>query len=132
MFPVRPVRAEPTNRASTNAGAEQPRSSHLSEPEAIIRQDDLLDRNENLAAQLGRSVAKARELAKVDLDQDLFAALEWPRDLDGYRSYLERFVRWVPSNRMPEVGAPAVEYLGLEEAGSREETGAAHCHPIPS
>lgn len=57
---------------------------------------EVLSRDEKLAGLLERSLLRARDLARADLDPDLFAALEWPENLEQYEEYLERFMRWVP------------------------------------
>jgi phosphatidylserine decarboxylase len=69
----------------------------MSEPEAIIEKlRDTLEKEKGLADLVERSLAKAREWAEAELDSDLFAALEWPRNIGEYEDYLKRFVRWVP------------------------------------
>ena len=85
----------------------------MSEPDRIIQQlRVILDEDKSLAALLERSVVKARELAEAELDPAMFAAFEWPQDLDHYGEYLKRFIRWVPrqsdtgpwENQADEVG----------------------------
>ncbi|MCV7379573.1 phosphatidylserine decarboxylase [Mycobacterium alsense] len=69
----------------------------MSEPEAITKKlREVLDKEQGLADRLERSLVKAREWAEAELKPDLYAALEWPRDIGEYEAYLKRFVRWVP------------------------------------
>lgn len=69
----------------------------MSTPDTIIEQlQDTLEQDQRLTALLERSVVKARDLAEAELNPDLFAALEWPQNLDQYEAYLTRFIRWVP------------------------------------
>jgi len=69
----------------------------VSTPDTIIEQlQDTLEQDQRLTALLERSVVKARDLAEAELNPDLFAALEWPQNLDQYEAYLTRFIRWVP------------------------------------
>jgi phosphatidylserine decarboxylase len=69
----------------------------VSEPEVIIEKlRGALDKEQGLTDLLERSLAKAREWAKAELNHDLFAALEWPTDIGQYEAYLKRFIRWVP------------------------------------
>ena len=69
----------------------------MSESDTIIqRLRDTLDQDKTLSARLERSLAKATELARAELDSDVFAALEWPQDLAQYEGHLERFIRWIP------------------------------------
>lgn len=60
---------------------------------------DVLEKDPELAELVTRSIVRAGEIARQDLDQDLYAALEWPRDLDEYEQYLGRLVRWIPRAR---------------------------------
>ena len=72
-------------------------TGQMSDPDAIIRKlRDLLDREPGLAELLERSLVKARDSAEGGLKPDLFAALEWPTNIEDYEAYLKRFVRWVP------------------------------------
>lgn len=64
--------------------------------EAVDRLRDLLARDGTLRGRLERSLVLARERAEQGLDADLFAALEWPQDLEGYERYLAGFLRWIP------------------------------------
>lgn len=69
----------------------------MSDPETVV--DELrcaLDKEAGLADRLERSLAAARRSAGAELKPDLYAALEWPRDIGEYEAYLRRFVRWVP------------------------------------
>ena len=69
----------------------------MGQPDLIIDElRDVLDKEEGLANLLERSLVKARESAETQLNPDLFAALEWPTDIDQYEEYLKRFIRWVP------------------------------------
>lgn len=69
----------------------------MSDPDAIV--DDLkrvLDHDPGVAQRLEQSLRRARESAQAQLNEDLFAALEWPQNIVEYEAYLRRFVRWVP------------------------------------
>ncbi|MEO3938902.1 phosphatidylserine decarboxylase [Dermatophilaceae bacterium Soc4.6] len=55
-----------------------------------------LAEHEGLRELLERSLARTRERAEADLDDDLFEALEWPRNLAEYEQYLRRFLAWIP------------------------------------
>lgn len=69
----------------------------MSDPDAIIRKlHDVVEKEKGLADLLERSLKHARESAEAELRPDLFAALEWPTDLQEYDEYLKRLVRWVP------------------------------------
>ena len=57
---------------------------------------NILAEDAELAELLERSVVMAREKAEADLDPDVFEALDWPRDLDEYETYLKDFIRWIP------------------------------------
>lgn len=57
----------------------------------------LIDKDDrDLAALLERSLRRAAERARAELNPDLVEALDWPQDLTGYYDYLARFIRWVP------------------------------------
>lgn len=69
----------------------------MNDPGAIVRElRKLLDQEDKLADLLVRSLTQAPERAAAGLNPDLFAALDWPQDIDEYESYLKRAVRWVP------------------------------------
>ncbi|OBF50328.1 phosphatidylserine decarboxylase [Mycobacterium sp. 852002-53434_SCH5985345] len=69
----------------------------MSDPDAIIRKlRDVIEKEQGLADLLERSLKQARESAEAELRPELFAALEWPANLDEYEEYLKSFVRWVP------------------------------------
>ncbi|WP_433714050.1 phosphatidylserine decarboxylase [Nocardia sp. CA-084685] len=69
----------------------------MSEPEMIIQKlRDCLEKERGLGDLLERSLVKAREWAEDELKPELYAALEWPRDITEYEAYLQRFVRFVP------------------------------------
>ena len=89
----------------------------MSEPDAIIHDlRDTLDKGPGLADLLERSLVKARESAKAELNPDLFAALEWPEDIAQYEAYLKRFINWVPR----QSDADAWKGLGAEERYAKE------------
>ncbi len=69
----------------------------MSDPDVIIRKlRAVVDKEQGLADLLERSLRQARKAAEAELRPELFAALEWPTDLQEYEDYLKRFVRWVP------------------------------------
>lgn len=69
----------------------------MSDPNAIIqRLHSLFEKDPALADVLERSLVKAHEWAESELRPDLFRALEWPTDIEGYADYIKRFIRWVP------------------------------------
>lgn len=69
----------------------------MSEPETVIqRLRDTLEKEPGLGDLLERSLVKAREGAEGELKPELYAALEWPRDIAEYEAYLRHFVRFVP------------------------------------
>ncbi|MGV9821991.1 phosphatidylserine decarboxylase [Nocardia xishanensis] len=69
-----------------------------------------LGEEEGLAARLEQSLIQARASARSRLDPELFAALDWPQNLDQYEAYLARFLRWVPvESAAPAWTAPASE-----------------------
>jgi phosphatidylserine decarboxylase len=71
---------------------------------------------EGLTAALERSLRQTCERAESDLDPDLFAALEWPRDLDEYEQYLRGFLSWIPQ----ETGSRAWKKQDGGTSSSRE------------
>lgn len=93
----------------------------MTPPDALLaRLRDLLAADEPLADLLARSLSQARSRAQVHLDPNLFAALEWPVDLDGYQDYLRRFARWIP--RQSDAKAwrnQTPEGAGAKEVGDR-------------
>ncbi len=55
----------------------------MSEPKPVIQElRGVLDKEQGLGDRLERSLQEARQLAEAELNQDLYAALEWPRDID--------------------------------------------------
>lgn len=60
---------------------------------------------------LETSLNKANVLAHNELSADLYAALEWPTDLESYQSYLNWFSRWIPQ----QSGDPAWLAPGTDE-----------------
>lgn len=69
----------------------------MGDPDTIIEQlHQALDKEDGLADLLERSLVTARKSAEAYLRPDLFAALEWPTNIDEYEGYLKRFIRWVP------------------------------------
>lgn len=67
------------------------------DPNSTVRDlRKLLETEQGLSAKLVRSLRQARERGAAGLNAALFAALDWPQDVDEYEGYLERFVRWVP------------------------------------
>ena len=83
----------------------------------IIKQlQTTLVENDGLGDLLERSVVRARERAESDLDPDLFAALDWPCDLDEYEQYLRRFLSWIPK----ETGSQAWKKQSGGTTSSRE------------
>lgn len=69
----------------------------MSEPDSVIRNlRATLDNEPGLADRLERSLQQARRRAESELNEDLYEALEWPRDIGEYEAYLKRFLRWVP------------------------------------
>lgn len=69
----------------------------MSEPEPVIQElRGVLDKEQGLADRLERSLDEARQRAEAELNPDLYAALEWPRNIGEYEAYLKRFIRWVP------------------------------------
>ena len=62
-----------------------------------------LQSDRDLASLLRESLQKAKTTASVELDRDLFEALEWPLSVpDDYIKYLTWFSKWIPqqsSNR---------------------------------
>lgn len=69
----------------------------MSGPGTVIEKlRDVLDKEQGLVDRLERSLLEARRRAGAELNQSLYAALQWPRDLGEYEDYLKRFVRWVP------------------------------------
>jgi phosphatidylserine decarboxylase precursor len=69
----------------------------MTTPDAVVeRLRDTLARDEGLAELLERSLVQAGDRARGELDQDVYAALEWPETLAEYEEYLKRFIRWIP------------------------------------
>lgn len=69
----------------------------MSKPDAIVgKLQEVLNAEQGLADLLERSLGAARQWADAELNPKLFAALEWPRNIDEYTAYLQRFVRWAP------------------------------------
>lgn len=69
----------------------------MNEPKPVIQElRSVLDKEQGLGDRLDRSLQEARQRAEAELNQDLYAALDWPRDIDEYETYLKRFIRWVP------------------------------------
>ncbi|MET9026588.1 phosphatidylserine decarboxylase [Nocardia sp. NPDC004168] len=83
----------------------------MSEPDRIIQHlRRALGAEDGLAARLEHSLVQARASAQPQLDPALFAALDWPQNLEQYEAYLERFLRWVPvESDAPVWTAPAPE-----------------------
>ncbi|MTI89253.1 MAG: phosphatidylserine decarboxylase [Balneolaceae bacterium] len=59
---------------------------------------DFLNSNvdDNFKTLLVESLTKAEQLAKVNLDRDLYNALSWPVTFNEYIVYLQEFSRWIP------------------------------------
>ena len=61
-----------------------------------------LEADNDLANLLQESLKKAKAIASVELDSDLFKALDnpkgipWPDDIPSYLTYLTKFVKWKP------------------------------------
>ncbi|HET8605272.1 MAG TPA: phosphatidylserine decarboxylase [Marmoricola sp.] len=69
----------------------------MTDPVQTVRDlHELLAKEPQLEKLLVRSLTEAKERAEQDLDRELFDALDWPTDLDGYDAYLEGFIRWIP------------------------------------
>jgi phosphatidylserine decarboxylase precursor len=69
----------------------------MTDPDQIIRDlRALLEREPELEKLLEQSLVQAGQRAEKDLNRDLYEALDWPSDLDGYSDYLRGFVRWIP------------------------------------
>ncbi len=75
-----------------------------------------LGANDGLGELLELSVVTARSRAKSGLDPDLFEALDWPRDLQEYDRYLQRFSSWIPQ----ETGSMAWKKQSGGTTSSRE------------
>ena len=89
----------------------------MPQPDTII--DELravLAEDETLTDRLERSLVSAGERARADLDGTLYAALEWPEDLERYEAYLGRFIRWIPQ----QSGAEAWREQAPEERYAQE------------
>lgn len=82
--------------------------------ELIIEQlDDAFAQDEHLAALIAQSVAQARDIAVRKLNPTLFSALDWPEDIEQYKAYLRRFIRWIPQqsdNQAWRTSAPEDRY----------------------
>jgi phosphatidylserine decarboxylase precursor len=93
----------------------------MSTPDDIVeRLRQILAQDERLSGLLAQSLGRAREVAREDLDPDVFAALEWPEDLEQYEAYLKGFIRWVPRQTDAPAWrkrAPGERYA--EEVGDR-------------
>lgn len=69
----------------------------MTDPDQIVRDlSALLEQEPKLAQLLEKSLVQARKCAEEDLDRELYEALDWPTELDGYSDYLRGFVRWIP------------------------------------
>jgi len=69
----------------------------MTDPDEIVRDlSALLQREPQLEQLLEKSLVQARQRAAEDLDRELYEALDWPTDLDGYYEYLRGFIRWIP------------------------------------
>lgn len=68
------------------------------DPDRILHElHDILTADDGgLRTLLSKSLLEARQRAEVDLEVDLFDALDWPQDLAGYDEYLLGFIRWIP------------------------------------
>lgn len=78
----------------------------MNEPDAIVKKlQQVLHRERGLAQLLEQSLVKARQLAEAELNPQLFAALEWPTNLDQYEDYLKRSIRWVPHQSVADAWA---------------------------
>lgn len=89
----------------------------MSDPDGIIeRLRDTLDGSDGLGELLEQSLVQARATAETQLRPDLFAALEWPRNIAEYEDYLKRFIRWVPR----QSNAQAWQEQAAEERQAKE------------
>lgn len=62
----------------------------MPEPKTIINElEDLLEKDPELRPKLERSIRLARQQAKESLNEDLYAALDWPTELATYEEYLQ-------------------------------------------
>ncbi len=70
----------------------------MTQPDQIISElHTILDQEEgDLSTLLVQSLKQAHHRAHKDLDPKIFAALDWPQDLQEYDAYLAGFIRWIP------------------------------------
>ncbi len=85
------------------------------DPDRILHElhDILAADDGGLRTLLSKSLLEARQRAEVDLEADLFDALDWPQDLAAYDEYLLGFIRWVPRQsdaKAWQVSAPKERY----------------------
>ena len=73
--------------------------SFLSPIEAL---KEKLKTDNALAKLLTDSLQKAKELAIVNLDKKLFAALRWPDTIPEYINYITWFAKWIPHQSKDE------------------------------
>ncbi|NQY07643.1 MAG: phosphatidylserine decarboxylase [Flavobacteriaceae bacterium] len=62
----------------------------------IIVLENELKQNEKLKSHILSSLSQANEIAKKDLDVELYNALCWPTSIEHYLAYLRSFAKWKP------------------------------------
>ncbi len=70
----------------------------------------------DLKALLVQSLKQAHDRASDDLDPKIFAALDWPQDLQEYDAYLATFIAWIPQ----QSNDPAWKDTAPEERYAKE------------
>ncbi len=89
----------------------------MAETDQIIHDlKGILEQDPDLASLLDESLKTAHRRAEADLDPELYQALEWPLDLEGYYAYLGRFIRWIPQ----QSSAPAWKVTAPEDRYAKE------------
>lgn len=94
---------------STSAGRKTLKSDRV--VDAFIKKANA---HEGFKPLLIDSLKQAQKAAKKQLDPDLYAALRWPVDFEGYVDYLNFFRRWIPRQ------GKAKAWLDVKDGQSQE------------
>ncbi|MGN6130188.1 MAG: phosphatidylserine decarboxylase [Nocardioidaceae bacterium] len=81
--------------------------------EIVRKLHDTVENEDGLGRLIEQSLRRAHERAEAGLNKELYDALPWPTDLDGYYDYLDEFARWIPrqsDNPAWKTSAPEERY----------------------
>jgi phosphatidylserine decarboxylase precursor len=94
---------EPNSRGVLPRHGASEEECSVIEPDQIVRDlQQLIEKDPDVGDLLEKSLRQAHRRAERDLNRDLFAALDWPQSLEGYYSYLQGFIRWIPKQSNAE------------------------------